>query len=88
VGVFVSYTVGRKTAELVDEVMCRIPLSRSIYSITFEELLFRPCGYSEIEQRLAVTWKNRDRLLQFLDHPFVSLHNNESEIAAREPVIE
>jgi uncharacterized membrane protein len=32
-GVFVSYTVGRKTAELVDEVMRRIPLSRSIYSV-------------------------------------------------------
>jgi uncharacterized membrane protein len=33
VGVFVSYAVGRKTAELVDEVLRRIPLSRSIYSI-------------------------------------------------------
>lgn len=53
----------------------------------FEELIFRSYGYSELEQRLAVTWKNRDRLLQFLDYPFVPLHNNESEIAAREPVI-
>jgi hypothetical protein len=26
-------------------------------------------------------------LLQFLDHPHIPLHNNESEIAAREPVI-
>ena len=34
VGVLVSYTVGKKTAELVDEVYRRIPLSRSIYSIT------------------------------------------------------
>lgn len=33
VGVFVSYAVGRKIAKLVDEVMRRIPLSRSIYSI-------------------------------------------------------
>jgi uncharacterized membrane protein len=33
VGVFVSYTVGKKAAELLDKVMLRIPLSRSIYSI-------------------------------------------------------
>ena len=33
VGLFVSYTVGRKAAELVDGIMRRIPLSRSIYSI-------------------------------------------------------
>ena len=53
----------------------------------FEGLIFRSYGYSELELRLAVTWKNRDRLLQFLDHPYIPLHNNESEIAAREPVI-
>jgi uncharacterized membrane protein len=33
VGLFVSYTVGRKAAELVDDIMRKIPLSRSIYSI-------------------------------------------------------
>ena len=53
----------------------------------FEELIFKSYGYNELEQRLAVTWKNRDRLLQFLDHPCIPLHNNESEIAVREPVI-
>jgi len=53
----------------------------------FEGLIFRSYGYSELEQRLAVTWENRDRLLQFLDQPYIPLHNNESEIAAREPVI-
>jgi regulator of replication initiation timing len=53
----------------------------------FEELVFKNYGYRELDQRLATTWNNRDRLLQFLDHPEVPLHNNESEIAAREPVI-
>ena len=53
----------------------------------FEELIFRSYGYGELELRLASTWKNRDRLLQFLDFPYIPLHNNESEIAAREPVI-
>jgi uncharacterized membrane protein len=33
VGVFVSYTVGRKAAELLDCTMLKIPVSRSIYSI-------------------------------------------------------
>lgn len=33
VEVFVSYTVGRKAAELLDNIMRRIPLSRSIYAI-------------------------------------------------------
>ncbi len=53
----------------------------------FEELVFKNYGYRELDQRLATTWENRDRLLQFLEHPEVPLHNNESEIAAREPVI-
>ena len=53
----------------------------------FDGLIFRSYGYSELEQRLGATWKNRNRLLQFLDYPFIPLHNNESEIAAREPVI-
>jgi hypothetical protein len=53
----------------------------------FQELIFKNYGYSELDQRLTSTWRNRDRLLKFLDHPEVPLHNNESEIAAREPVI-
>jgi hypothetical protein len=53
----------------------------------FEELIFKSYGYAELELRLSSTWENRDRLLQFLDHPSIPLHNNESEIAAREPVI-
>jgi hypothetical protein len=53
----------------------------------FEALIFKSYGYNELEQRLTVTWGNRDRLLQVLNYPNIPLHNNESEIAAREPVI-
>jgi hypothetical protein len=53
----------------------------------FKSLTFKSYGYSELDQRLAITWSNRDRLFQFLDYPYIPLHNNESEIAAREPVI-
>jgi hypothetical protein len=41
----------------------------------FEELVFKNYGYNELDQRLTSTWRNRDRLLQFLDHPEVPLHN-------------
>lgn len=54
---------------------------------TFESLVFKSYGYSELDERLAVTWQNRDRLFQFLDHPYLPLHNNESEIVARKPVL-
>lgn len=53
----------------------------------FKSLVTKSYGYSELDERLAVTWQNRDRLFQFLDLPFIPLHNNESEIAAREPVL-
>jgi len=53
----------------------------------FKSLVNKSYGYSELDERLAVTWQNRDRLFQFLDLPFIPLHNNESEIAAREPVL-
>ncbi len=53
----------------------------------FKLLVFKSYGYSGIDQRLAITWSNRDRLFQFLDYPYIPLHNNESEIAVREPVI-
>lgn len=53
----------------------------------FKSLVFKSYGYSELDERLAITWQNRDRLFQFLDRPHIPLHNNESEIAVREPVL-
>jgi hypothetical protein len=53
----------------------------------FEALIFKSYGYNELELRLTATWGNRDRLFQVLDYPYIPLHNNESEIAAREPVV-
>jgi uncharacterized membrane protein len=32
-GMFVSVTVGRKSAEMVDRIMLKLPLSRSVYSV-------------------------------------------------------
>jgi len=54
----------------------------------FDELFFhKHTDYVDLNRRLALTWENRDSLLKVLDYPFIPLHNNESEIAAREPVI-
>lgn len=53
----------------------------------FKSLVFKSYGYSELDERLAITWQNRERLFQFLDRPHIPLHNNESEIAVREPVL-
>jgi hypothetical protein len=56
--------------------------------VKFNELFFnKHTDYADLNRRLALTWENRDTLLKVLDHPFIPLHNNESEIAAREPVI-
>jgi hypothetical protein len=72
----------------------REPYRHNNYQILFSRSLkfdsrrfFIAYGYSEIDQRLDITWSNRDRLFQFLNYPYVPLHNKESEIAVREPVI-
>lgn len=53
----------------------------------FKAVIFKPHNYHELDLRLTATWRNRNRLLQVLDYPYIPIHNNESEIAAREPVI-
>lgn len=53
----------------------------------FKSMVFKSYGYNELDERLTITWQNRDRLFQVLDHPYIPLHNNESEIAVREPVL-
>ena len=44
-------------------------------------------SYAELDWRKERTMENMDRLLVALDFPFVPLHNNDIEIAVREPVI-
>jgi hypothetical protein len=53
----------------------------------FDSLFTMTTGYSELDERIALTWRNRKKLLMVLEFPDVPLHNNGSEIAVREGVI-
>jgi hypothetical protein len=53
----------------------------------FDLLFSSTTGYVELDKRIALTWKDREKLLAVLDFPDVPLHNNGSEIAVREGVL-
>jgi hypothetical protein len=51
-------------------------------------LFTRTTGYIELDKRIAWIFKNCKELLTVLESPAVPLHNNGSEIAVREGVLE
>jgi len=53
----------------------------------FDELFSTKTSYQELDERIALTKKKKDRLLAVLEHPEIPLHNNPAEIALRELVI-
>ncbi|MBE9593472.1 MAG: transposase [Proteobacteria bacterium] len=44
-------------------------------------------GYQQLDNRIAMTRKKKEKLLLVLDYPQIPLHNNPAEIALRELVI-
>lgn len=52
----------------------------------FDRLFSRKTGYDLLDQRIAKTKAKRKELLVALKHPYVPLHNNASELAARKEV--
>jgi hypothetical protein len=52
----------------------------------FDEIFNKTTGYEELDKRLRLTYGKKNDLLLVLDFPFIPLHNNESEINAREIV--
>jgi len=52
----------------------------------FDEIFLQTTGYEELDKRLRLTYNKKEQLLLVLDFPFIPLHNNESEISAREIV--
>lgn len=52
----------------------------------FDELFGAPCDYAVLKTRMKRTFKNRDKLLTFLDNPDIPLHNNSAERGARRVV--
>ncbi len=53
----------------------------------FDKLFSTTTGYQELDERIALTRKKKERLLLVLTYPWIPLHNNPAEIALREFVI-
>jgi len=52
----------------------------------FDQLFSRKTGFDLLDQRIAKTKAKKQELLVVLKHPYVPLHNNEAELAARKEV--
>ena len=53
----------------------------------FDELFSTKTGYEELDKRIDLTRKKKEKLLLVLTYPQIPLHNNPAEIALRELVI-
>jgi len=51
--------------------------------LKFEEIFTTQTGYFDLDQQIKRTLSNKDQLLVVLEFPFVPLHNNAAELAAR-----
>ncbi|MBU4445508.1 transposase [bacterium] len=60
---------------------------KAVLENQFDTLFSTKTGYGELDERIALTKKKKERLLVVLDHPEIPLHNNPAEIALREFVI-
>lgn len=54
--------------------------------IEFDSLFDTKTGYQELDDRIQKTKANKHELLVVLKHPYVPLHNNDSELAVRKEV--
>jgi len=53
----------------------------------FDEIFSMETGYKQLDNRIALTRKKREKLLLVLKYPQIPLHDNPAEIALRELVI-
>lgn len=54
----------------------------------FDEITNQVTTCKELDKQLGLTRKKKDRLLTFLDHPELPIHNNQCELDLREYVIQ
>lgn len=52
----------------------------------FDRIFTTTTDYFQLNQRIEKTYANKSKLLAVLNHPFIPLHNNASELAARRVV--
>lgn len=62
------------------------PIIAKQLSAEFDKIFSRKTGYEQLDERLKKTKAKKDELLVVLKNPFVPLHNNDSELAARKEV--
>lgn len=62
------------------------PLVAKQLSVDFDQIFSRKTGYDQLDERIAKTKSKKKGLLVVLKHPYVPLHNNASELAARKEV--
>lgn len=53
----------------------------------FDMITVQSTGYDVLDKQLCITRKKRTRLLTFLDHPYLPIHNNQCELDLRSFVI-
>lgn len=54
----------------------------------FDTITSQTTGYELLDKQLRITRKKKSRLLTFLDHPYLPIHNNQCEQDLREFVIQ
>lgn len=52
----------------------------------FDQIFSQKTGYLELDERIVKTKAKKKQLLIVLKHPYVPLHNNDAELAARKEV--
>jgi hypothetical protein len=62
------------------------PEERTRLAERFEALFRTPTGYWALDERMRKSWSKKESLLLVLTHPELPLHNNASELGARQRV--
>lgn len=60
---------------------------RETIETVFDEITQQTTGYADLDKQLKLTQKKQEKLLYFLDHPYLPIHNNQCEQDLREAVI-
>lgn len=63
------------------------PAKKKVLEEMFDAITHQVTGYADLDKQLKLSWKKREKLLFFLDHPFMPIHNNLCEQGVREAVI-
>ncbi len=62
------------------------PEALKLLDSEFEGIFSLKTGYEQLDELIAKTKAKKDQLLVVLKHPYIPLHNNEAELAARKEV--